>query len=332
VGALNRPSNISYIVTTEGPSVPARLPETDNVACVLPSRPSCHRDYIINETANRQVRANIVSENEKPNFESARSTLALTSEPTPAGDPMQAAEARMRRALGLGGEQARPPQERSNTVQRPADRFSTPGHKRRFVHDGEVPVTMVHGLVSNRRDHPEGNGIRGGANAQPTNRLEVAEAALAAEIATRERTERALAEAQAAVHDLQTKLGHADLARQEAVEALRRERESMATLHDALHELQAQVTVAREAQEAAERALTELREHKPTPPEEVQEEQPRPRRGRRPRAEMTAVADAVAAAIKPRKGPGRPRSTESKSARDPKPIRWWLASRTKKKR
>ena len=57
---------------------------------------------------------------------------------------------------------------------------------------------------------------------------------MAAEIATRERVERGLAEAQAAVHDLQTKLGHADLARQEAVEALRRERESTAGVRASL--------------------------------------------------------------------------------------------------
>jgi len=197
-----------------------------------------------------------VSDNEKPNYESARTTLALTPESASVNDPMQAAEARMRRALGLDGEQlrSRPAQERADSPQRPAERFSAPGHKRRFVHDGEVPVTLVHGLVSNRREHADGNGTRNGANAQPTNRLEVAEAALAAEIATRERIERAFQEAQASVHDLQTKLGHADLARQEAVETLRRERESAAGLRASIQELEDQVTAARQAQEAAERA------------------------------------------------------------------------------
>jgi hypothetical protein len=284
-----------------------------------------------------QVRANIVSDNEKPNFETARTTLALTSESTSASDPMQAAEARMRRALGLDGEQlrTRPPQERVDGSQRPAERFSTPGHKRRFVHDGEVPVTLVHGLVSGRREHPDGNGgARGGANGQPTNRLEVAEAALAAEIATRERAERAFQEAQATVHDLQTKLGHADLARLEAVETLRRERESMAGLRASLQEAEDQATAARQAQEAAERALAELREHRATQSEEVADLPPRPRRGRRPRSETLAAADVAAATTTttPRKGPGRPRATEAGPAREPKPIRWWLASRAKKKR
>ncbi len=239
----------------------------------------------------------------------------------------------MRRALGLDGEQlrSRPAQERVDTPQRTAERFSTPGHKRRFVHDGEVPVTLVHGLVSGRREQSDGNGTRGGSNAQPTNRLEVAEAALTAEIATRERAERALAEAQAAVHDLQTKLGHADLARQEAVEALRRERESSATLRASLQEAEDQATLARQAQEAAESALAGLRERRGLA-EEVVDLLPRPRRGRKPRAEILAAADTVAGVTEPRKGPGRPRSTEPKPAREPKPIRWWLTPRAKKKR
>ena len=274
-----------------------------------------------------------MSDNEKPNFEPARTTLALASDPSAAADPMQAAEARMRRALGLDGEQlrSRPAIDRTDSPQRPAERFSNPGHKRRFVHDGEVPVTLVHGLVSSRREQPDGNGTRGGTNAQPTNRLEVAEAALAAEIATRERAERALAEAQAVVHDLQTKLGHADLARQEAVEALRRERESSSGLRASLQEAEDQVAAARQAQQAAETALAESRDRRATPVQDVVEVPPRPRRGRKPRAEILAAAEQDAAATQPRKGPGRPRTKEPKPAREPKPIRWWITPRTKKK-
>jgi len=247
---------------------------------------------------------------------------------------MQAAEVRMRRALGLDGEQlrARPAQERADTSQRPAERFSAPGHKRRFVHDGEVPVTLVHGLVSGRREHSDTNGGRPGASAQPTNRLEVAEAALTAEIATRERAERGLQEAQAMVHDLQTKLGHADLARQEAVEALRRERETAVALRVALQQVEDQLAVARQAQEGAERALADPRERQAMPPDEAADVPPRPRRGRKPRAETLAAADSGAPKLPTRKAVGRPRSTESAAAREPKPIRWWLTPRAKKKR
>jgi hypothetical protein len=246
---------------------------------------------------------------------------------------MQAAEARMRRALGLDGEQlrARPMQDRVDSPQRPAERF-TPGHKRRFVHDGEVPVTLVHGLVSGRREQTDGNGTRGGTNAQPTNRLEVAEAALAAEIATRERAERSLQEAQAAVHDLQTKLGHADLARQEAVETLRREREASAGLRASLKGSEDQVMAARQAQEAAERTLAELRERRATQAEDVGVVDVRPRRGRKPGVKVLAAVETVAATLAPRKGPGRPRTKEPAPAREPKPIRWWLTARGKKKR
>jgi hypothetical protein len=277
-----------------------------------------------------------VSDNEKPNFESARPTLALNSESASTGDPMEAAEARMRRALGLDGEQlrARPPQERIDTPQRPAERFSTPGHKRRFVHDGEVPVTLVHGLVSGRREHADTNGSRPSTNAQPTNRLEVAEAALAAEIATRERAERSLQEAQATIHDLQTKLGHADLARQEAVETLRREREAAVALRASLQEAEDQAAAARQAKGTVEHAPADPREDQAMWSDDVAVEDvpPRPRRGRKPRPKILAPTDTVTATTTPRKGPGRPRLTEKGPAREPKPIRWWLTPRAKKKR
>jgi hypothetical protein len=250
---------------------------------------------------------------------------------------MQAAEARMRRALGLDGEQlrARPAPERIEPPGRTVERFVPGGHKRRFVHDGEVPVTVVHGLISGRREHGEGNGSRNGNHA-PTNRLEIAEAALAAEIATRERTERALQEAQAAAHDLRTKLGHADLARQEAVEASRREREAAEALRAELQLAQAQIAIAQQAQEAAERALAELQEKMAAPVEvEIPVVAPEPepatpaRRGRKPRAKA-AAAEPPAPVAKPRKV-GRPRTKASAPARESKPIRWWLTPRKKRK-
>jgi len=238
----------------------------------------------------------------------------------------------MRRALGLEGEQlrARPAQERVEPPPRPAERFVPGGHKRRFVHDGEVPVTVVHGMISGRREHGDGNGSRNGNHAAPTNRLEVAEAALAAEIATRERIERTLLEVQAAAHDLRTKLGHADLAHQEAVEALRREREATEELRAELQEAQAQIAAAREAQRAAERALEALQEQQPVPVETVPEPAPPARRGRKPRLAIAAPAEPAKPAAKTRKV-GRPRTKAIGPAREPKPIRWWVAPRKKRK-
>jgi hypothetical protein len=146
------------------------------------------------------------------------------------GEPshMQDVEAQMRRALGLFGAPRRQDQDRPSTAPaaRQQDRFSPGGHahKRRFVQDGEVPVTVLHG----RREHP--------APDAPTNRLEAAETALSNEHALREKAERALAEANAAVHDLRTKLGHASLAQQELQEANRRDQETIASLRAELRE------------------------------------------------------------------------------------------------
>lgn len=82
---------------------------------------------------------------------------------------------------------------------------------RRFVRDGEVPVVVV-----NRRESG-GEGVAGAA----VNRLALAETALGVEHAERLRCERALLEAQASLRELQTKIGHAILARDEALEGNR---------------------------------------------------------------------------------------------------------------
>lgn len=294
-----------------------------------------------------------MSDNEKPELESARTTLALNSSAASADDPMQADEARMRRALGLYGDQARAraTPDRTDPPPRQMDRFTGTGHtgtghtgpghigaghKRRFVNDGEVPVTLVHGLVSNRREHADGNGTRNGAHAQPTNRLEVAEAALAAEIATRERIDRALQEAQTTIHDLQTKLGHAELARQEAVETLRREREAMIELRASLQQAKEQAAAAHQAHEAAERAVAEQQERMAAPAGvlELEEAPPRPRRGRKPRVQMPVLIEPTLDldVAEPRKSPVRGRPKDAAPGREPKPIRWWITPRVTKKR
>ena len=118
----------------------------------------------------------------------------------------------MRRNLGL--DQSSPPLTPYST--RHAERHQQP---RRFVRDGEVQV-----VVLNRRD------TAADSVAPPQNRLAVAEGALKTEQAARQRSERALAESQAAVHELQTKIGHANLARDEAVEATGRLRVEIARL------------------------------------------------------------------------------------------------------
>jgi hypothetical protein len=235
-------------------------------------------------------------------------------------------EARIRRAWGLDGEAPRlrlPDRAEPQPSPRPMERFTPGVHKRRFVQDGEVPVMVVHGLTGGRREHADPGSPRP-ATAAPMNRLEVAETALATEIASRERAEKSLAEAQAIVQQLQTKLGHADLARQDAVVALQREREAVAELHLALAEAQERAAAAEAAEAAAEDALAAaLTRPVRTEPSSVRAEttpvRPEPaRRGRKPKLHA---------------GPGRPpgktpkpttAASEGGADREPQPVRWWL--------
>jgi hypothetical protein len=171
-----------------------------------------------------------VTENaNRPDDAHGRLTLsdetALGNETSSDASPLQDVEAQMRRALGLYSLPRRPEIERPAAPKppRPTDRLGAGGQRRRFAQDGEVPVTVLNG----RRDHP--------ADA-PLNRLEVAENAAAAERAAREKAERALAEAQARIHDLQTKLGHASLVQTELQAAARRDQDTIAATRLELRE------------------------------------------------------------------------------------------------
>ncbi len=167
------------------------------------------------------------------------------------------AESAMRKALGLLGDQPRHRQdtERSDGPLRMQDRLGSGGlHRRRFVQDGDVPVTIL------RRDAgPETQTHRAApaAAAAPTSsRLQRTEAALAGESAARALAERALAEAQVSVRDLRTKIGHADLAKNEAVDALRRERELTASLRQELEAIKSELEHVQSHTTAAERAAS----------------------------------------------------------------------------
>jgi membrane protein involved in colicin uptake len=130
---------------------------------------------------------------------------------------LRATETQMRNALGLRGD----------TPPRSSASGSQP-QRRRFVRDGEVPVTVI------RRDHqPDGE--------HGANQLDAARQAIRSEATAKERAERLLAEAQAMIRDLQTKLGHERLAKDEALETVRR--------------LETEARVAALAQETAEAEL-----------------------------------------------------------------------------
>lgn len=168
------------------------------------------------------------------------------------------AESQMRKALGLLGEtpRHRPEPERSEPPARTGGTLSMFGgaHRRRFVQDGDVPVTVLRREPGHEAGSPR---VAAAAAAVPGNRLQRVEAALATETAAREKAERALQETQSALRDLQTKIGHAELARREAQDALRREQAAGAEAQAALTALNAELAAVREDLKARDKDAEE---------------------------------------------------------------------------
>ncbi len=291
--------------------------------------------------------------------ETQQERLARAPDPGISGDsgPADAAESQMRKALGLLGETSRNRQEleRMDQPNRMGGVFGGGGngglHRRRFVQDGDIPVTVL------RREpgHEQPAYRSVAAPAVPTSsRLQRTEAALAAETAAREKAERSLAETQFAVRDLQTKIGHAELAKNEAVEALRRERESIGGLRaneeareeqieeamertrsaeQQAHISQTQLADERHARKAAEKALRLAEAARDTAEQRVQtltEEALKPAPAPvlaplrvepmvRPRV---VVAEPEVVAVAPRRG--RPPAVAVVPETEPEPVKWWL--------
>jgi len=258
---------------------------------------------------------------------------AVPSEPSHLDD----AEAQMRRALGLNGgfNRPKPEPERAEPAQRSAERFGFNSHRRRFVQDGDIPVTVV------RRDGPaEHSGPRATTPAPASNRLQRIEGQLAVEAAARATAERALAEAQAAVRDLQTKLGHAELAKHEALEQTRREREATAALRasaneqavlrqeaeeraqkaeQTAHTLQLDLSNERTARRAAEKALRAAEDAQTAAEALVRELSDQSSTVPEPVAPVSRRAPSIAAAASPSRRKPVP-VTEA----EPEPVKWWL--------
>jgi hypothetical protein len=261
--------------------------------------------------------------------------------------PSDEAESQMRKALGLLGEgqRHRPDPERADQPHRAGDRFNGGLHRRRFVQDGDIPVTVL------RRDQSHDlPAHRGAPSAAPptSSRLQRTEAALAAETAAREKAERSLADVQALAHDLQTKIGHAELAKDEAVEALRREREVTAQLRAEEHKWQGQLDDAVAQSHAAEQTVSSWQDqladerHARKSTEKtlriaeaardeaerlvraLSEETPAPRRVETPRYPHVEP-EIVAAASR------RPRAMEVPPT-EPEPVKWWLNAKQGAKR
>ena len=215
-------------------------------------------------------------------------------------------EARMRKALGLDDPKLHLKQAPERGGQRLAE-HSAVGHRRRFVQDGDVPVTMM------RRDPVAESSF---------NRRQQAEAQLAAETAARAQAERALAKAQSQARDLQTKFGHTELAKTEALEAIRQQRE---TITDLRSKAAQQAALRREAEERvwqAEQTVAGLQDRleKERTARKAAEKALRLVEEARDAAKRLARDLAKAPAVH------RGRAAKADTKPEAKPVKWWLAS------
>ena len=145
------------------------------------------------------------------------------------------AEARMRQALGLFGQRGSGhsvPVEHGGSDRRQAGggHMQVGARRHRFVQDGEVQVSVVRG----RRDQSTTN---------PAPAMRTADEQ-GAERAGREQAERRLAEAQTTIRTLQTRLGHAELERDEALGEARALRDQLQTERSAAEEQARRLAVA----------------------------------------------------------------------------------------
>ncbi len=227
----------------------------------------------------------------------------------------------MRRALGLFGDtpRNRPDTERSDSGQRTGNFMQGGAHRRRFVQDGEVPVTVV------RRDASETPAAGTPAAGPSYSRLHRVEAALQAEAAARDRAERALHEAQAMVQALQTKIGHNELAKNEAIAAAKRDREAVIVLRE-------QITAGTERLQALEAntaaAEEEIRSLRAECAEERRARKLAERLSREASGEpllameQTGREEDVPVRVAPRRG--RPPTIHAAPEVEQEPVKWWL--------
>ena len=145
---------------------------------------------------------------------------------------LHATEAQMRRALGLQDTPSPKPQ---SGLSAPPPSHSHRG-PRHFVRDGEVPVTVT---------HREETG---------TNQLDVARQTIRSLTAARERAGRLLEDAQATIRDLQTKLMHERMSKDEAISRVSSENQAT---EQAIQSVQADLAAERDARRQAEAAFAD---------------------------------------------------------------------------
>jgi hypothetical protein len=223
---------------------------------------------------------------------------------------LRATEAQMRHALGLDGN--RSPQTAGNHPS-PLSNSLHP-QKRRFVRDGEVPVTVIH-----RDHHLDGE--------SGVNQLDAARQALRSETTAKERAERSLEGMQTTIHDLRTKLAHERLAKDEAVETARRLTTERQTIQQTLRTIEAELVAERLARQSAENALSEAleRRQKAIAAAAVQKPSATPAKH-----EMTVGPQDIAAGVTPENvdpaaRPARRRGRPPKvSEQEADVVEWWV--------
>ncbi len=230
----------------------------------------------------------------------------------------------MRRALGLTGDTP----VRSTPHQSTIGGNGSHPQRRQFVRDGDVPVTIIH--------HQSGG--------ESANQLDAARQAIRTQAAARENAERLLEQAQSTIKDLQTKAGHAILARDEAiarteadrksldpvVQSLRTELAAEKIAHErseqALRDAQSTISSLTEKLHGAQQALTTVKAELATERQKAQEA------SREPIAAATIKARAnvdqpVETVRRPVGRPGKQPvvQTVDQPVRKPseKPVKWW---------
>lgn len=228
----------------------------------------------------------------------------------------------MRRALGLTGDRAirsSPPQierPQAGSPGRSGGRSPADKPRHRFVQDGAVPVTIL-----NRHRPDEADGLSASHAA--------IEAALRNERTARAKAERSLQDALATVHDLQTKLGHAELAHGEALATAQAARADADALR-AEHQEQAlrwsqDLTAERAARAAAEAALAEAASaHGPA-------RRTRPSASAaQPLLDLPDVSPSPEPTVPAKVVAKRARKAAQPRQREQQPVKWWLKSARKR--
>lgn len=223
-------------------------------------------------------------------------------------DPrLRATEEQMRRALGL--HEAPYPRSEPAQATPTSDRSQRPS--RRFVRDGEVPVTVL------QRSHRQDDG-------SVINQLEAARQAVREQAEARERAERSLAEAQAAIRDLQTKLGHDRLAKDEALQAVRRADAERQAVQQALDAMQGDLAAERALREKAEQGREQAVAARQDAVQRLREVTLVQQLRVADTAAGPAEAGKTVKPVRPRGRPPKPRPVESE------PVEWWVKGWQKK--